>query len=176
MTEHHHDDPLADALRELAAAAERGTDPAPAPVVTARGERVRRRRFAVLAASAVLLCGGMGGAVAAGLAGSEERVSPADTRDPRPAPSSGDPVPDPTDTSSSPGPTETTEPPDASEPPATTGTTGSSADTGADPSRSPTHPPSTPPPTTGTLGATETPYRGARTTLPPTSDTTDDPG
>ncbi|MFE6399140.1 hypothetical protein [Streptomyces alboflavus] len=180
MTEAHHDDPLddplADALRELAAAAERGSDPAPAPVVTARGERVRRRRFAVLAASAVLLFGGVGGAVAAGLAGPEEQVSPADTRDPRPAPSSGDPVPDPTDASSSPGPTETTEPPDgpdASAPPSTTGTSGSSADT--DPSRSPTYPQRTPPPTTGTQSATETPYRGGGTSPPPTSDMTAGP-
>ncbi|WJV47924.1 hypothetical protein [Streptomyces flavofungini] len=167
MTEAHHDDPLADALRELAAAAERGTDPAPAPLVTARGERVRRRRFAVLAASAVLLCGGMGGAVAAGLAGSAERVPPADTSDPRPAPSSGDPVPDPTESSasssssSSPGPTETSEGPDTSTPP----TAGSSA---ADPSHSPTYPRGTTPPTTGTQGATEAPYRGGRTSPPST--------
>ncbi|MEL3950405.1 hypothetical protein AABC07_32530, partial [Streptomyces sp. LNU-CPARS28] len=71
------------------------------------------------------------------------------------------------------GLTEPPDGPDASAPPSTTGTSGSSADT--DPSRSPTYPQRTPPPTTGTQSATETPYRGAGTSPPPTSDMTAGP-
>ncbi|MVO87852.1 hypothetical protein GPA10_24605 [Streptomyces sp. p1417] len=99
----HPDDDitLAAALRDLAGQGQGLAAPAPAMEITGRGDRMRRRRFAVLAAAAVVVFGGVSG-VLVGVVGvadqGEERVRPAGRTDgpaPVPAPSSGD----------SPGPT-----------------------------------------------------------------------
>ncbi|TBO54965.1 hypothetical protein EYS09_35765, partial [Streptomyces kasugaensis] len=59
----NHDDPLAAALKHLAATARDGSSPAAVSAITARGERVRRRRIATLALTGLLLAGGVSGAV-----------------------------------------------------------------------------------------------------------------
>ncbi|MFJ6214487.1 hypothetical protein ACIQGZ_14300 [Streptomyces sp. NPDC092296] len=57
-------DPLRAALRDAAAAGERRVVPLPAAVIRARGNRVRQRRVAAVAAAGCLLLGGTGAAVA----------------------------------------------------------------------------------------------------------------
>jgi hypothetical protein len=114
VTEHRDEPGLAEALKELAATGQRRAAPWPAPVIRARGDRLRRRRFTVAATAAVVLCVGTGGAVTAGLLADGPRtVQPARTGEPRPAPSSGPPSTPPVtpSTSSSPSSARTSLPP-----------------------------------------------------------------
>ncbi|KUF19777.1 hypothetical protein [Streptomyces silvensis] len=96
----HPDDDitLAAALRDLAGQGQGLAAPAPATEITGRGDRMRRRRFAVLAAAAVVVFGGVSGVLVGVADRGDEGVRPAGRPDgpaPLPAPSSGD----------SPGPT-----------------------------------------------------------------------
>ncbi|MER6317638.1 hypothetical protein ABT237_28325 [Streptomyces sp. NPDC001581] len=100
MPESH--DPLRSLFREAAGEGESRSALPPVAVIELRGERVRRRRIAGLAAACCLVLAGSGATLAAVLPDSPGPVLPASTPSPL-APSSG-PTPTPS-TSSSPTPT-----------------------------------------------------------------------
>ncbi|MFH8990672.1 hypothetical protein [Streptomyces sp. NPDC017940] len=118
---------LAAALRGLAGQGRGLAAPVAAVEITRRGDRVRRRRFAVLAAAAVVVFGGVSGGLVA-VAGPGEGVRPAGRTDgpgPRPAPSSGDsPGPTAVPSASVPPPPSSGPPPSSAAPPPTATATG----------------------------------------------------
>ncbi|GGS18646.1 hypothetical protein GCM10010252_67630 [Streptomyces aureoverticillatus] len=104
---------VAAALRGLADRGQGRVAPVPAAHITERGDRVRRRRLAVLAAVAVVVFGGVSGVVV-GVSGSgEETVRPAGGTE-APAPSSGDSPPPSSSPTSTPSPTSSAASPPAS--------------------------------------------------------------
>ncbi|MCX4824522.1 hypothetical protein OG883_32635 [Streptomyces sp. NBC_01142] len=93
----HDNDPLAAALKNLAATALNESSPAPLSEITARGERLRLRRLTTLALTVLLVVGGMSGLVAAGVfSGSTKSYPPATTPRPAPSPDSPGQPPSPT--------------------------------------------------------------------------------
>lgn len=140
---------LAAALRDLAGHGQGLAAPVPAAEITERGDRTRRRRFAVLAAAAVVVFGGVSGALVGVADPREESVRPAGrTEGPAPAPSSGD----------SPGPTtapSTTVP--VSSPPPTLPPPPSGSASGAPPPTADAHTSDAGPPPTRTYAPTRAP-------------------
>ncbi|MFF8696819.1 hypothetical protein ACF08W_31865 [Streptomyces sp. NPDC015144] len=98
-------DPLRSLFKEAAEAGQSRARSAPVSYITARGDRVRRRRMVGLAVGACLVLSGAGAAVVPLLPSGPGRTVPATTPSPSPSPSM------PTPSTSSPAAPETTEPP-----------------------------------------------------------------